>query len=70
MTGIMGDEDNPQEERLDSVCDLLSGATEEVTLVHTVACSYLCVDWFRSLDRKQPYAQHHGKDAGTLMSMV
>lgn len=30
MTGIMGDEDNPQEERLDSVIEILSGATEEV----------------------------------------
>ena len=30
MSGIMGDEDNPQEERLDSVIQILSGATEEV----------------------------------------
>lgn len=30
VTGIMGDEDNPQEERIDSVCEILSGATEEV----------------------------------------
>lgn len=29
VTGIMGDEDNPQEERIDSVCEILSGATEE-----------------------------------------
>lgn len=26
----MEDEDNPKEERLDSVCEILSGATEEV----------------------------------------
>ena len=31
MSGIMGDEDNPQEERLDSVIEILSGATEEVS---------------------------------------
>lgn len=31
MTGIMGDEDNPPEERLDSVVEILSGATEEVS---------------------------------------
>lgn len=30
VTGIMGDEDNPQEERLDSVCEILSAAAEEV----------------------------------------
>lgn len=30
VSGIMGDEDNPQEERLDSVIEILSGATEEV----------------------------------------
>lgn len=27
----MGDEDNSQEERLDSVCEILSGATEEAS---------------------------------------
>lgn len=31
VSGIMGDEDNPQEERLDSVIEILSGATEEVS---------------------------------------
>eukprot|EP00903_Cladosiphon_okamuranus_P016644 g15350.t1 len=29
VSGIMGDEDNPQEERLDSVIEILSGAAEE-----------------------------------------
>lgn len=32
VSGIMGDEDNPQEERLDSVIEILSGATEEVNI--------------------------------------
>lgn len=32
MAGIMGDEDNPQEERLDSVIEILSGAAEEVSI--------------------------------------
>ncbi|CAM9149865.1 unnamed protein product [Pylaiella littoralis] len=31
VTGIMGDEDNPQEERIDSVIEILSGAAEEDT---------------------------------------
>ena len=30
MTGIMGDQDNSQEEQIESVCELLGGATEEV----------------------------------------
>ncbi|CBJ30946.1 hypothetical protein Esi_0226_0020 [Ectocarpus siliculosus] len=29
VTGIMGDEDNPQEERIESVIEILSGAAEE-----------------------------------------
>ncbi|CAM9416036.1 unnamed protein product, partial [Scytosiphon promiscuus] len=31
VTGIMGDEDNPEEERVDSVMEILSGAAEEET---------------------------------------
>ena len=38
MTGIMGDEDNPKEERLDSVCEILAGAAEEVGSKSTVRC--------------------------------
>lgn len=34
VSGIMGDEDNPQEERLDSVIEILSGAAEEVNVNH------------------------------------
>lgn len=30
VTGIMGDEDNSEDERIGSVCEILSGATEEV----------------------------------------
>lgn len=30
VTGIMGDEDYSEEERVESVCELLTGATEEV----------------------------------------
>lgn len=36
VTGIMEDEDNPKEERLDSVCEILSGATEEVRTRHVL----------------------------------
>ncbi len=32
VSGIMGDEDNPQEERIDSVVEILSGAVEEVSV--------------------------------------
>ena len=30
VTGIMGDKDYAEEERVESVCELLAGATEEV----------------------------------------
>lgn len=40
MSGIMGDEDNPEDERIDSVCEILSGATDEVrrTIMRADVC--------------------------------
>lgn len=46
VTGIMGDEDNPQEERIDSVIEILSGAAEEV---RTWCTSHDAGGVFRSL---------------------
>lgn len=52
VTGIMGDEDNPQEERIDSVIEILSGAAEEVRWEKNARCGGEVFPGARSLRPK------------------